>query len=142
MGEASSTASNENFECEKPEKVVLEKVEEVVDESTVPNRLLKVALCGICLAAYSTIELGWFNFSTTMYQYLEIGLDATTATHMQSIVSATYTLGRLTTTFIAAKLSPDTIISYHYLTMVIGFVTIFLGRSSQLVITVGSAILG
>ena len=115
---------------------------DVPNVKPIPYRNAKLAMIGVSIAAYAAFEYGWFSFATAMYQYLEIKMDATTATHMQSVVSATYTLGRLTTAFITIKLVPDVIISYHFVTLITGMLVIFFGRNSQTVIYAGSAILG
>lgn len=110
--------------------------------AAIPHRVAKLALCGVCLAAYSSVELGWFNFSTTMWQFLPVDLDATQSNLMMSIVSGTFTLGRFLTGFIALRLSPDTILAYHLVTMAVGLGTLFLGRADQTFIIIGNALFG
>ncbi|KAH9396053.1 hypothetical protein TYRP_020133 [Tyrophagus putrescentiae] len=61
---------------------------------------------------------------------------------VQSVCSATFTLGRLVTAFIATRLLPDIIVAYHMVTFMIGLAIVFFGRDSETVIIVGSAVLG
>lgn len=124
----------------------------VLPLSSMPFRIVKLAMCGLCLACYATAELGWFGFSSAMYQYLpemddggaEDGekMDATKAAHVQSVLSATFTSGRLLTAFITLRLVPDVIISYHYLISFTALGTLFFGRGSLVAVYVGSALLG
>lgn len=113
-----------------------------VDPTTVKNRGLKLAICGLCLASYSAVETGWFSFSSSMLQYIDIRMDASKAAFVQSVCSATFTLGRLVTAFIATRLLPDIIVAYHMVTFMIGLAIVFFGRDSETVIIVGSAVLG
>ena len=119
----------------------------VLPLSSMPFRIVKLAMCGLCLACYATAELGWFGFSSAMYQYLpemdeEGKMDATKAAHVQSVLSATFTSGRLLTAFITLRLVPDVIISYHYLISFTALGTLFFGRGSLVAVYVGSALLG
>lgn len=113
-----------------------------VDPTTVKSRGLKLAICGLCLASYSAVETGWFSFSSSMLQYIDIRMDASKAAFVQSVCSAIFTLGRLVTAFIATRLLPDIIVAYHMVTFMIGLAIVFFGRDSETVIIVGSAVLG
>lgn len=77
-----------------------------------------------------------------MFQYIDIKLDATSAALMQSYCSSTFTLGRLITAFIATRILPDIIITYHMITFFVGLIIVFFGRNSQPAIIVGSVVLG
>lgn len=112
--------------------------------SSMPFRLVKLALCGLCLSCYATGELGWFGFSSAMYQYLPDldEMDATKAAHVQSVLSATFTSGRLLTAFITLRLVPDVIITYHYVVAFVALGTLYFGRGSLIAIYIGSALLG
>src|SRR5699024_3685036 len=97
--------------------------------SIIPHRRTKLLLCGLCLATYGTVEIGHFAFSAALFQNLDIHLSAATSAHVMSILSSTYTLGRLTSAFISIKLQPDTIIAYHYVTLFGAITMLYYGRN-------------
>ena len=135
--------ATENFGYEKHEKVILEEREpEPEKEEEVSNRILKLSLCAFLLAIYGSAELGWFNFATTMWQYLEIHLDAPTAAQAQSILSGAYAFGRLLSAFISIKVVPQIVLSYHFLIMATGLSTLYFGQHNKSVIFGASAVLG
>lgn len=132
-------ATTENFSQEKEGQVILE---EEPEKEEVSNRILKLSLCAFLLAIYGSAELGWFNFATTMWQYLEIHLDAPTAAQAQSILSGAYAFGRLLSAFISIKVVPQIVLSYHFLIMATGLSTLYFGQHNKSVIFGASAVLG
>lgn len=119
-------------------------INSAIQPKTISNRSIKLIMCGICLASYATSELGWFGFSTAMYQHIDNPLDAVTANRVQSVLAACFTVGRLITALIIifTKIVPDYIITYHYVIAAIGYFTLLFGRNSQSWLYAGSAIMG
>ena len=72
--------------------------------NSISNRKMKLILMAFCLAFYSSAELAYFNFSSTMFQFMDISLSAEDAAFVQSMLSAAYTFGRLFTAFISTKI--------------------------------------
>ena len=123
-------------------------------------RPIKLALCGLALAFESSTEVGWFDFSTTMYQNWSkkpsngtetgwgsggsgIQLSASTADHLLALQFMWFAIGRLSTTFITIKLSPEYIIIYHYVIICGSFIAQYCVRgSSQIWIAVTNSALG
>lgn len=108
----------------------------------VPWRKTKLVLCGICLAAYFSAENGYFYYCTAMFQYLEIQLTAVEATQVTSVLALSYTIGPLVTAFVSLKLTPDYIISYHFVFLITGTSILYFFRDQRFMIYLGSAILG
>lgn len=77
-----------------------------------------------------------------MFQNLDIALSAPQAAYVLSILSSSSTIGRLVTTLLSLKLTPDSILSYHYGLIVSGLSLIYLGRHVHLAIYLGSGLLG
>lgn len=138
----SKDKNNNNSTVDHKESRITKGDDQTPSVSMMPFRFVKLAMGGVCLATYATSELCWFGFSSALYQYLPITLDASTAAHMQSILSATFTSGRLLTAFLTLKLKPDTIIAYHYGIGFTALATLYLGQSSVYAIYAGSALLG
>lgn len=134
---------------QKPKTVtnyeVASTIESVNNEehSEIPNRLWKILLMALCLSAYGATEISYFYFSSTMFQYLEpLRFSAEQAAHIMSILSAAYTIGRLLTAFISMKISPDVIISYHYIIIAASFVFLYVFRAERIFIYIGTVFLG
>lgn len=77
-----------------------------------------------------------------MLQYLEIHLTAIDATKVTSVLSLAYTIGPLVTAVVSLKLTPDHIISYHFVFLISGWSIIYFFRTNVTMIYIGSAILG
>ena len=84
----------------------------------IPYRKTKIGLMGLCLGIYIAAEVGFLTFCTSMFQYLPIALSASEAAHVQSVLSTTFTLGRLITALISLKVAIDVILAYHFLLQV------------------------
>ena len=111
-------------------------------ETVVSRRKLKLILAALFLATYDGAEIGYFYYSPTMLQYMDIKLTASVAAHVSSVLSAAYTSGRLLTAFISLKLKPDIIVSYHFVIILVAQVVLFIGRDNQTIIYIATAILG
>lgn len=117
---------------------------EASDRLHVPHRRLKLLLMALCLATYDAAEIAYFYFSPTMFQFMKDGvsLSAEESAHVLSVLSAAYTCGRLATAFIAIKIKPDVIISYHFLVIILGHAVLLFGRHRLQYIYAGTVILG
>ncbi|KAH9395173.1 hypothetical protein TYRP_020929 [Tyrophagus putrescentiae] len=115
-----------------------------LDRLHVPLRPLKLLLMALCLATYDAAEIAYFYFSPTMYQFMTDGVRMTAeeAAHVLSVLSAAYTVGRLVTAFVAIKLKPDVIISYHFLIIIAGHLVLYTGRHQTEYIYAGTVVLG
>src|SRR5699024_11198376 len=137
---------NKVQESAKEDSVKADKEKQAITTAAptrrIKHRRIKLALSAICLAFYIPCEIGWFSFATTMFQYLEIHMSAINSAHAQSLFSATYTTGRLLTAFISLKLTPDHILSYHYVAILAGLATLYFGQLSQSAIYAGCAVFG
>ena len=87
-------------------------------------------------------EMGYIIFSSAMWQHLEIQLHADEAAYILSILTATYTAGRLASALISLKVPPDFIISYHYAIILGALALLFFGRFNIKCIYAGNALLG
>lgn len=121
---------------------IANKGEEKEDFSSIPHRSYKLGLAALAASTYITAELGYLSFCAAMYQYLDIHLSASTSTQVQSVMSVTYTLGRLATAFISFKLKPDRILAYHYVILLASVALLVFGRDSLLLTYIGNATLG
>lgn len=108
----------------------------------IPHRLIKLTLVAFAVGTYISGEGNFLFYSSTMYQYLDIHLSASQAAHLQSVLSATFTLGRLIAAFISLKFPIDTILSVHYLIQIASMIGLFFGRNSETAIFLCTASLG
>lgn len=72
----------------------------------------------------------------------EGAISAPEAAVLQSILAATYALGRFLNAFAAIRLTPETIIVYHFILIGAGQVAVFCGRHSRVLVYGGTALLG
>lgn len=107
-----------------------------------PYRKWKLLLAALMLATYDAAELGYFFYSPTMWQYVEDKLSATEAAHVSSVLSATYTAGRLLTALVSLKIKSHIILFYHFVIIVIAQVILFVGQHNLNVIYGATALLG
>ncbi|KAI7688453.1 hypothetical protein SSS_08175 [Sarcoptes scabiei] len=107
-------------------------------------RRSKLLLIALFLGVYDAAEIGYFYYSPTMFQFFEIQpkIQAVDAAHLLAILSASYTFGRFFTAFIALKLKPDLILSYHLTIIIIAQIGLFLGRHNQMIIFLSTMIQG
>lgn len=115
-----------------------------LDPSSIPHRSLKLLLISVAVGTYIAGEGGFISYGSSMYQYLGgVHLSATEAAHVQSVLSATFTAGRLLNTLVSLKLPIDLILSYHYVLQLAALAVLFFGHSHGLpLIYGGTALLG
>ena len=123
-------------------KPLAEDEQEKLDPATIPYRGTKLTLTGVALAAYSAVEVSHFFFLTTLLQYIGNKFEPDEASHVVSIMSAAYTVGRLATAFISLRLPANLILTYHYTIIVGSLVLLYLGQSSHRLIYAGTVTIG
>lgn len=109
-----------------------------------PARKWHLCIAGVAVAAYGGCEQGWNAFGPTMYQHFQGKdfIDASEASLLFAYFSIAFSGGLLITTFIAMKLTPDTIIFYQLALIFISLVMMFLGYTNKPVIYVSTILLG
>lgn len=113
------------------------------NRNRIAHRRTKIYLCGFMLSCYATARIGHFNFSTALLQHLPgLSVDAGTAAHVLSVLSAAYMTGRIASALISFKLSPDTLLSAHLVILITAISVLTFGRDDLGKITFGTALLG
>ncbi|CAG2172135.1 unnamed protein product [Oppiella nova] len=128
---------------EKPEsvqKIITEKSQPL--EPSRRTKFILIALVAMSLNSYSGMEQSFLNNSSTYYQYLPIRLSAQEAADVLSVMTTTYTVGRLISAFIASKLSPEVMITYHSVIICISMGILQFGQHSETLIWTGNALIG
>lgn len=115
---------------------------DVVDPDTVRYRFAKLSLCAVAIGAYASVEINYFYFSPSYLQKLSDPMSASEAARVTSLLATAYAIGRLVTAVISIKVIPDIIVSYHYITFLVGQAIIYFGGSNRTCIYVGTVILG
>lgn len=108
----------------------------------IPYRNTKLVLMGMCLGTFLAGEMGFQTFSPSMLQYLPIKMNASTAAHALSIMSATFTIGRLMTAFISLKVGIDVILAYHFVIQLISVGIFYINSNNLTMIYIGMALMG
>ena len=125
------------------DKTEIEKNHHHHRKALISHRRTKIYLCGLMLSCYATARIGHFNFSTALLQHLPgLSVDAATAAHVLSILSAAYMTGRLTSALISFKLSPDALLTIHLSILLTAISVLTFGRDDLQRITVGTALIG
>lgn len=103
-------------------------------------RKFKLILVALLLGTYDAAELGYFYYSPTMLQHLSV--EPSEAAHVLSVLSAAYTIGRLVTAFISLKLTPDIIMTYHFVIIIVAQTCLYFGRHNRTIIYITTVLLG
>lgn len=146
LEDSSETCSDTEDEDPTFEKVELDDSKDQNPKGhrkRIAHRRTKIYLCGLMLSCYATARIGHFNFSTALLQHLPgLSVDAATAAHVLSVLSAAYMTGRFASALISFKLSPDTLLSAHLLILISAISVLTFGRDDLSKITIGTALLG
>ena len=106
------------------------------------TRKVLIALVALSLNSYSGLEITFFNYISTYYQYLPIDLSAAKAAQVMSIMTLTYAIGRGVSAFVSSKLRAEVMITYHIVIMLISFGILYFGQNSMALIYTGNALIG
>lgn len=101
-----------------------------------------VMLCAICFASFTAIENCQFQFSPTFNQYIPLRLCAPKTAIILSVMALCFTLGRGISIFIAIRLRPETMITYHYCIIITAIIVLLFAQNSLLFICIGNILIG
>ena len=105
-------------------------------------RNIVVVLVALSLNAANGISFGHIFYSSTYYQYLSVGISASKAAQILSVMSATFTIGRLVSVFVAIKVKTDIMIAYHLIIICAAMIFSYFGQNSITSIWIGNALIG
>ncbi|XP_054162214.1 major facilitator superfamily domain-containing protein 4A-like [Oppia nitens] len=107
-----------------------------------PRRLC-IALFACWLSTYCVTESTIMNFGATYLQYCPLKLSAQSAAEIVSLIALFFTIGRGVSIFVAMKLKPQTMISYHIVLLYISVcLLLFLGQYNRTVLWITVVCLG
>jgi sugar phosphate permease len=106
------------------------------------RRILIIIVISICLATYNAFETTFFNFSPTYYQNFALKLTASKSAEIASVAATSYTVGRGVSVFIAFKIKPQLMISYHLIISIIAVIILAFAEYSITVLWVGNILIG
>ena len=110
-------------------------------ESGAPLKTI-VVLCCICFASFTAIENCQFQFSPTFNQYIPLRLCAPKSALILSVMASCFTLGRGISIFIAIRVKPETMITYHYCFILSAIIILLFAQNSLLYIYIGNILIG
>ena len=110
-------------------------------ESGAPLKTI-VMLCAICFASFTAIENCQFQFSPTFNQYIPLRLCAPKTALILSVMATCFTFGRFISIFIAIRLKPETMITYHFCIILSAIIILLFAQNSLLFIYIGNILLG
>ena len=111
-------------------------------ESLSKTKIIFTVLISISLCFYTGIEMNYFGNSSTYHQFLPIRVSAQTAADLMTLMTTTYTMGRLSSAYISSKLSPEVMISYHFVIITIALSILHFLQHSMTFIWIGNALIG
>ncbi|XP_054163362.1 sodium-dependent glucose transporter 1-like, partial [Oppia nitens] len=112
-----------------------------IDSSNSPLKRI-IALSALCFASFTVIENCFFQFSPTYNQYIPLHLCAPKAAFILSMMATCFTLGRFLSIFMAIKLKPETMLTYHYISILIALIVLLFAQNSLIAIYVGNILIG
>ena len=110
------------------------------DRPETPRKIMRV-LFAIWYTMYVIFETMFLKFAVTWFQYCPLKLPAQEAAHIFAISTAVYTTFRGLNVFIGLKLSIRTMLSYHYVILIVGTILLIVGQNILSVLWVASIIL-
>ncbi|XP_054166588.1 uncharacterized protein LOC128964054 [Oppia nitens] len=131
-----------------PKILIDQKTEDKYNESDVivkkssTDRIILIIILCLTFISYSGLENIYFSYSSTYFQYACNDIDAKTASHMLSVMSATFTGARLVTALIATRLRSQTIIAYSLCLVCISMLILYFGQHSVPLIWTTNALFG
>ncbi|XP_054162143.1 major facilitator superfamily domain-containing protein 4B-like [Oppia nitens] len=109
------------------------------------NRLPKirtVILLSICLSSINSLELVYFNFGSTYFQYIPVRLTAPMAASMVSIMSAAYTIGQVVNFGMAFLFKTEHMITFNFMLSFITITGLTFGQNIPQLLWIVSASIG
>ena len=122
-----------------------------LNENTVKNRsaiespwfrTTMVILIALSINCFNGLALSHMFYSSTYYQYLSIRITASEAAEILSVMSTTFTVGRLLAVLIAIKLKIEIMIGYHLVILSISMLFSYFGQNSITFIWIANAWIG
>ena len=105
-------------------------------------KILLIVLLSISLFFYTGIEMSFFIYSATFFHYLPIHISVQKAADLQTVMTATFTAGRLFSAYVSSKLRPRVMLSYHLCIIGISLCILYFGRDSMTCIWIGDTLIG
>ena len=131
----------ENFDVQRSDVSETTHIIEDTERSR-RDRRLNIILIAIFLATYTTLELAHFGYSSTYYQFITLRLSASESAEIFSVMASSFTIGRCLSAFIAIKLKPKIMISYHFFLIFVALIILYVGQLSDRLIWMGNIVLG
>ena len=105
-------------------------------------RLLVIVLAAIALSAINSLELVYFNFGATFFQYIRAGFTAPEAATVSSAMAITYTCSQVINFLLAFRINTNRLIVFHYVITVAAIVALVFAQNSQLAIWILAILVG
>ena len=106
------------------------------------TRVVLIALFALSLMSYIGLENVFMTYASTYCQYLPLKLSASKAAQLTSILSATYTSGRLISALISSRVRTEIMFCYHIVIIGISLVILYFGQNTEILLYIGMCTLG
>ncbi|CAG2115485.1 unnamed protein product [Medioppia subpectinata] len=107
------------------------------------KRLSLILLMTVCISTINTLELIYFVFGVTYFQYIPgLHIPAPTAAGMVSVMIICYTAGQAINFFVGLAVKTNYIVSYHYVLSFAAFVGLMFANRSATGLWVTSGAVG
>ena len=114
-----------------------EEVVHVFDRSG-SQRKLFIILVSVFLAFYFCSENLYLKFSATYFQNIPLKLSASEAAELFLWMTVSHTCGRVISVFVAFKVKPEIMITYHSIILIISLISLYLVENSLTYLWVSS----
>jgi fucose permease len=106
------------------------------------TRILLIVLIAMSQTFYFAIESGFFGSSSTYFQFIPIHVSAQEGADLLTVMTTTYTVGRLVSVYISTKLKPQVMLAYHLAIIAISLLIFHFGQHSHIFLWIGNALIG
>ena len=106
------------------------------------TRLVLIVLFALIFHGYNCLESSFMTYASTYCQYLPLKLSASKGAQLTSILSATYTSGRLISALISSRVRADIMLCYHFGIIGVSLVILYFGQNTEFMVYLGMCALG
>ena len=124
------------------DQLVCDRTDKTTPVLTRKIKYILIALLSLSMTTFAGMEMAFLSYSSAYYQIIPIRFSAQKAAELNSVMSATHTLGKLISAFISIKLKPNIIVAYSFVIIFVSLTIIYMGVNTSWAIWTGNALIG
>ena len=94
-------------------------------------------MCMLLFSFHSASDDSYIQFTATYLQYIPLGLSASKSAEIVSYMGLVFTVSQGISIFVAIKVKPQYMLSYHFVILLTGILIMYFGKHSLTMVWVG-----